>query len=208
MDTKALRQKILDLAIRGKLVPQDPNDEPAEVLLERIREQKQQMFKEGKLKKKDIKNDTIIFKGEDNLHYEKFQDGSVKCIEDEIPFELPEGWAWTRFSAITINRDSERKPISSSQRTDVAKIYDYYGASGKIDKIDKYIFNERLLLIGEDGANLVTRNKPIAFLLKDNIGLTIMHIALMLLTNLFWNTFAFISMQLVWKKICNRFCST
>ena len=163
MDTKALRQKILDLAIRGKLVPQDPNDEPAEVLLERIREQKQQMLKEGKLKKKDIKNDTIIFKGEDNLHYEKFQDGTVKCIEDEIPFEVPEGWAWTRFSAITINRDSERKPISSSQRTDVAKIYDYYGASGKIDKIDKYIFNERLLLIGEDGANLVTRNKPIAF---------------------------------------------
>ena len=98
-----------------------------------------------------------------NLHYEKFQDGTVKCIEDEIPFEVPEGWAWTRFSAITINRDSERKPISSSQRTDVAKIYDYYGASGKIAKIDKYIFNERLLLIGEDGANLVTRNKPIAF---------------------------------------------
>ena len=76
---------------------------------------------------------------------------------------MPEGWAWTRFSAITINRDSERKPISSSQRTDVAKIYDYYGASGKIDKIDKYIFSERLLLIGEDGANLVTRSKPIAF---------------------------------------------
>ena len=163
MDTKALRQKILDLAIRGKLVPQDPNDEPASVLLEKIRAEKQQMVKDGRLKTKDIKNDTIIFKGEDNLHYEKFQDGTVKCIEDEIPFEVPEGWAWTRFSAITINRDSERKPISSSQRTDVAKIYDYYGASGKIDKIDKYIFNERLLLIGEDGANLVTRNKPIAF---------------------------------------------
>ena len=163
MDTKALRQKILDLAIRGKLVPQDPNDEPAEVLLERIREQKQQMLKEGKLKKKDIKNDTIIFKGEDNLHYEKFQDGTVKCIEDEIPFEVPEGWCWARFLAITINRDSERKPISASQRTDVEKIYDYYGASGKIDKIDKYIFDEKLLLIGEDGANLVTRSKPIAF---------------------------------------------
>ena len=163
MDTKALRQKILDLAIRGKLVPQDPNDEPASVLLERIRAEKQQMVKEGKLKAKDIKGDTIIFKGEDNLHYEKFQDGTVKCIEDEIPFEVPEGWSLTRFSAITINRDNERKPISSSQRTDVAKIYDYYGASGKIDKIDKYIFNERLLLIGEDGANLVTRSKPIAF---------------------------------------------
>ena len=163
MDTKALRQKILDLAVRGKLVPQDPNDEPASVLLERIREQKQQMVKDGKLKKKDIKNDSVIFVGEDNLHYEKFADGTVKCIEDEIPFELPDGWAWTRFSAITINRDSERKPISSAQRTDVAKIYDYYGASGKIDKIDRYIFNERLLLIGEDGANLVTRSKPIAF---------------------------------------------
>ena len=100
MDTKALRQKILDLAIRGKLVPQDPNDEPAEVLLERIREQKQQMLKEGKLKKKDIKNDTIIFKGEDNLHYEKFHDETVKCIEDEIPFELPDGWAWTKINTI------------------------------------------------------------------------------------------------------------
>ena len=101
MDTKALRQKILDLAIRGKLVPQDPNDEPASVLLERIREQKQQMVKEGKLKKKDIKNDSVIFVGEDNLHYEKFADGSVKCIEDEIPFELPEGWAWSRLGTIS-----------------------------------------------------------------------------------------------------------
>ena len=107
-----------------------------------------------------IKNTIFIY---DNLHYEQFQDGTVKCIEDEIPFDVPEGWSWTRFSAITINRDSERKPISSSQRTNTEKIYDYYGASGKIDKIDKYIFNERLLLIGEDGANLVTRSKPIAF---------------------------------------------
>ena len=87
----------------------------------------------------------------------------MKCIEDEIPFELPEGWAWCRFTSVTVNRDSERKPISSANRTNVAKIYDYYGASGKIDKIDKFIFNEKLLLIGEDGANLVTRSKPIAF---------------------------------------------
>ena len=101
MDTKALRQKILDLAIRGKLVPQDPSDEPASVLLERIRAEKQQMVKDGKLKAKDIKNDTVIFVGEDNLHYEKFADGSVKCIEDEIPFELPEGWAWIRLGCIT-----------------------------------------------------------------------------------------------------------
>ena len=100
MDTKALRQKILDLAIRGKLVPQDPNDEPASVLLERIRAEKQQMVKEGKLKAKDIKGDTIICKGEDNLHYEKFADGTVKCIEEEIPFEVPEGWEWCRINNI------------------------------------------------------------------------------------------------------------
>ena len=101
IDTKALREKILDLAIRGKLVPQDSNDEPASLLLEHIRVQKQQMVKEGKLKAKDIKNDTIIFKGEDNLHYEQFQDGTVKCIEDEIPFDVPEGWAWTRLRSIS-----------------------------------------------------------------------------------------------------------
>ena len=98
IDTKALREEILDLAIRGRLVPQDPNDEPASLLLDRIRVQKQQMVKEGKLKAKDIKNDTIIFKGEDNLHYEQFADGSVKCIEDEIPFEVPKGWGWERLS--------------------------------------------------------------------------------------------------------------
>ena len=100
IDTKALRQKILDLAIRGKLVPQDPDDEPASVLLERIRQQKQQMVKEGKLKPKDIKNDSVIFVGEDNLHYEKFADGSVKCIENEIPFDIPDSWAWARLVSL------------------------------------------------------------------------------------------------------------
>ena len=124
MDTKALRQKILDLAIRGKLVPQDPNDEPAEVLLKRIREQKQQMLKEGKLKKKDIKNDTIIFKGEDNLHYEKFQDGTVKCIEDEIPFEVPEGWEWCRLPIITtdIFAGGDKPDICEKRATEICNI--------------------------------------------------------------------------------------
>ncbi|MCI5620672.1 MAG: restriction endonuclease subunit S [Lachnospiraceae bacterium] len=114
MDTKALRQKILDLAIRGKLVPQDPNDEPASVLLEKIRAEKQQMVKEGKLKAKDIKNDTIIFKGEDNLHYEKFQDGTVKCIEDEIPFEVPEGWEWCRIRNLASVKGGKRLPKGMS----------------------------------------------------------------------------------------------
>ncbi len=112
IDTKALREKILDLAIRGKLVPQDPNEEPASVLLERIREQKKQMVKDGKLKAKDIKNDTVIFKGEDNLHYEKFTDGSAKCIEDEIPFELPKGWEWSRLICI-----SQDLPYGTSKKS-------------------------------------------------------------------------------------------
>ena len=100
IDTTVLRERILDMAIRGKLVPQDPNDEPASVLLERIREEKKQLVKEGKLKKKDLKDDTIIFRGEDNLHYEKLTNGNVKCIEEGLPFELPEGWAWCKLESI------------------------------------------------------------------------------------------------------------
>ena len=82
MDTKALRQKILDLAVRGKLVPQNPDDEPARVLLERIRAEKKQMVKDGRLKAKDIKNDSVIYFKEDNLPYEQFPDGTEKCITD------------------------------------------------------------------------------------------------------------------------------
>ena len=124
MDTKALRQKILDLAIRGKLVPQDPNDEPASVLLEQIREQKKKMVEEGKLKPKDIKKDSIIFLGEDNLHYEKFQDGIVKCIEDEIPFEVPEGWAWCRLPVITtdIFAGGDKPDICEKKATEICNI--------------------------------------------------------------------------------------
>ena len=102
IDTAALREKVLDLAIRGKLVSQDPNDEPASVLMERIHEQKLQMVREGKLKAKDVKDDTIIFKGDDNCYYEKYSDGSVKNIQDEIPFDLPVGWAWSRISSFSI----------------------------------------------------------------------------------------------------------
>ena len=122
MDTKALRQKILDLAIRGKLVPQDPNDEPASVLLERICAEKQQMVKDGKLKAKDIKNDTVIFKGEDNLHYEKFADGTVKCIEDEIPFELPQGWEWCRLRKL-FNICSSKRVLQSDWKEDGIPFY-------------------------------------------------------------------------------------
>ena len=144
MDTKALRQKILDLAIHGKLVPQDPNDEPASVLLERIKAEKERLIKEGK-----IKRSKKSAKSSDTPHYENV---------------LPDGWCLTDIGELLINRDGERKPVSSVIRSkQTSKIYDYYGAAGVIDKVDSYLFDERLLLIGEDGANLLSRNKNNAF---------------------------------------------
>jgi len=87
MTGKQLKNSILQWAIQGKLVPQDPNDEPASVLLEKIRAEKARLIKEGKIKKD--KKESIIYRGEDNSYYEKFADGKVVCIDDEIPFEIP-----------------------------------------------------------------------------------------------------------------------
>ena len=99
MNGKQLKNSILQWAIQGKLVPQDPNDEPASVLLERIRKEKERFVKEKKIKKD--KNASIIFRGEDNSYYEKFlATGKVKCIDEEIPFEIPQGWEWCRMGCI------------------------------------------------------------------------------------------------------------
>ena len=99
MNGKQLKNSILQWAIQGKLVPQDPNDEPASVLLERIRAEKAKLVKEKKIKKD--KNASIIYRGEDNSYYEKFlATGEVKCIDDEIPFEIPKGWEWSRMGSI------------------------------------------------------------------------------------------------------------
>ena len=98
MNGKQLKNSILQWAIQGKLVPQDPNDEPASVLLERIRAEKARLVKEGKIKKD--KNESIIYKGDDNSYYEKFPDGRVVCIDEEIPFEIPKGWEWCRLGSI------------------------------------------------------------------------------------------------------------
>ena len=99
MNGKQLKNSILQWAIQGKLVPQDPNDEPASVLLERIRAEKAKLVKEKKIKKD--KNESIIYRGEDNSYYEKFlATGEVKCIDDEIPFEIPQGWEWCRLSLL------------------------------------------------------------------------------------------------------------
>ena len=101
MDIKKLRQKLLDLAIHGKLVPQDPNDEPASELLARIREEKLAMVERGELKPKDVKNDTVIYFGSDGLPYEKRADGKGESTPVErVIRELPSGWAWTRMSMV------------------------------------------------------------------------------------------------------------
>ena len=165
MDTKALRQKILDLAIRGKLVPQDPNDEPASVLLGRIRQQKQQMVKEGKLKPKDIKNDSVIFVGEDNLHYEKFADDSVKCIEDEIPFELPDGWAWERLSNLASFSGGKTPSTSRSEYWDG----DILWVTSK-DMKSKYITSSQLRL-STLGAEQMQMYQPDTLLLVTRSGI-------------------------------------
>ena len=102
MNGKQLKNSILQWAIQGKLVPQDPNDEPASVLLERIRAEKAKLIKEKKIKKD--KNESIIYRGEDNSYYEKFlATGEVKCIDDEIPFEIPQGWEWERWGNIALS---------------------------------------------------------------------------------------------------------
>ena len=99
MTGKQLKNSILQWAIQGKLVPQDPNDEPASVLLEKIRAEKARLVKEGKTKKD--KKESIIYRGEDNSYYEKIlATGEVKCIDDELPYSLPCGWEWCRMGSI------------------------------------------------------------------------------------------------------------
>ena len=100
MNGKQLKNSILQWAIQGKLVPQDPNDEPASVLLDKIRQEKERLIKEKKIKRD--KNASIIYRGEDNSYYEKIlATGEVKCIDEEVPFEIPTSWSWARLASIT-----------------------------------------------------------------------------------------------------------
>lgn len=98
MTGQQLKNSILQMAVQGKLVPQDPNDEPASVLLERIRAEKEQLIKEGKIKRE--KNPSVIFRGADNLPYEKVGKNEPVCIADEVPFDIPESWEWVRLESI------------------------------------------------------------------------------------------------------------
>ena len=108
---EALKKSILQEAVQGKLVPQDPSDEPAEALLERIRAEKQRLIKEGKIKKD--KHESVIFR-RDNSHYEKHGSEEV-CIDDEIPFEIPENWAWARLSSFGVFSSGKTPSMSNPQ---------------------------------------------------------------------------------------------
>ena len=109
MNGKQLKNSILQWAIQGKLVPQDPNDEPASVLLDKIRQEKERLIKEKKIKRD--KNASIIYRGEDNSYYEKLlATGEVKCIDEEIPFEIPTSWSWARLMNVSIYIQRGKSP--------------------------------------------------------------------------------------------------
>ena len=146
MTPEQLKASILQYAIQGKLVEQRAEEGTGEELYQQIQAEKQRMIKEGKIKKE--------------------KPFSQNPAYQDYPFDIPDTWKFVRFGELLITRDSERVPVSVSDRNKRAKIYDYYGASGIIDKIDDYLFDDELLLIGEDGANLLSRSTPIAFIAK------------------------------------------
>lgn len=133
-----LKKSILQEAVQGKLVPQDPSDEPAEALLERIRAEKQRLIKEGKIKKG--KHESVIFR-RDNSHYEKLA-GVERCIDDELPFEIPESWAWVRLGAVLeIARGGSPRPIQQYLTTEPDGIN--WIKIGDTDKGGKYIYKTK-----------------------------------------------------------------
>lgn len=139
-----LKKSILQQAVQGKLVPQDPSDEPAEVLLSRIREEKQQLIKEGKIKKD--KHESVIFR-RDNSHYEKL-DGIERCIDDEIPFEIPDSWEWVRLGTVLeIARGGSPRPIQQYLTTEPDGVN--WIKIGDTDKGGKYIYKTKEKILHE-----------------------------------------------------------
>ena len=145
MTGKQLKNSILQWAIQGKLVPQDPNDEPASVLLERIRAEKAQLIKEGKIKKD--KNESIIYRGDDNSYYEKMlATGEVKCIDEEIPFDIPQGWEWTRLSRIVYNH-GQKAPDEVFSYIDI----------GSIDNVNQKLNSKETILNANEAPSRARR---------------------------------------------------
>ena len=151
MNGKQLKNSILQWAIQGKLVPQDPNDEPASVLLEKIRKEKARLIKEGKIKKD--KKESIIYRGEDNSYYEKFSDGKVVCIDDEIPFEIPQGWEWCRIKHIFTMQAGKNITAKRIHTTQSEKYkYPCFGGNGLRGYVTNYNTEGTFSLVGRQGA--------------------------------------------------------
>ena len=142
MTGQQLKNSILQMAVQGKLVPQDPNDEPASVLLEKIRKEKEQLIKEGKIKKE--KNPSYIFRGADNLPYEKVGKNEPVCIADEIPFEIPKSWEWVRLGEIY--QHNTGKALNASNRSGELLTYittsNLYWNRFEIDSLREMYFSE------------------------------------------------------------------
>ena len=151
MNGKQLKNSILLWAIQGKLVPQDPNDEPASVLLEKIRKEKARLVKEGKIKKD--KKESIIYRGEDNSYYEKFADGKVVCIDDEIPFEIPQRWEWCRIKHIFTMQAGKNITAKRIHTTQSEKHkYPCFGGNGLRGYVTNYNTEGTFPLVGRQGA--------------------------------------------------------
>ena len=152
MNGKQLKNSILQWAIQGKLVPQDPNDEPASILLERIRAEKAKLVKEKKIKKD--KNESIIYRGDDNSYYEKFlATGEVKCIDEEIPFDIPQGWEWCRLKHMCSMQAG--KNISASEIYDEKSVLHPYrcvGGNGLRGFTNTFNAEGHFAIIGRQGA--------------------------------------------------------
>ena len=152
MNGKQLKNSILQWAIQGKLVPQDPNDEPASVLLEKIRQEKERLIKEKKIKRD--KNASIIFRGEDNSYYEKvLATGEVKCIDEEIPFDVPNGWEWCRLKQLCSMQAG--KNISANKifsDSSVSHPYRCVGGNGLRGYTEDFNTNGHYSIVGRQGA--------------------------------------------------------
>ena len=164
MNGKQLKNSILQWAIQGKLVPQDPNDEPASVLLEKIRQEKERLIKEKKIKRD--KNASVIYRGEDNSYYEKMlATGEVKCIDEEVPFEIPTSWSWARLGNLIDIKGGKRLP-AGYKLTDNKTDHIYIRVS---DMQDGTIVSKDLKYITDDVYNQI-QNYTIG---KDDLYLTI-----------------------------------
>ena len=178
MNGKQLKNSILQWAIQGKLVPQDPNDEPASVLLDKIRQEKERLIKEKKIKRD--KNASEIYRGEDNSYYEKMlATGEVKCIDEEVPFEIPKGWEWCRLNDLALYRkgpfgSSLTKSMFVAKSNQSVKVYeqknaiqkdfrlgDYYISKEKFEAMQSFIVKPNDIIVSCAGTNGETYLLPL-----------------------------------------------